>query len=86
VKDDKLYLIHIQECIGRIKRYTASGRQVFLADTLVQDGVLQNLHTLAESTQRLSDELKATQAEIVWAAIGAFRNVIVHNYLRLDLD
>jgi uncharacterized protein with HEPN domain len=59
MKDDRLYLIHITECIQRIEQYTAEGRAAFLADTRTQDAALRNLHTLAESTQRISADLKA---------------------------
>ena len=58
MRDDRLYLIHIAECIERIERYTAPGHDAFLSDSLIQDAVLRNLHTLSESTQRLSDGLK----------------------------
>jgi uncharacterized protein with HEPN domain len=52
VRDDRLYLIHITECIEQIERYSASGRDAFLSDTMIQDAVLRNLHTVSESTQR----------------------------------
>ena len=85
MKDDRLYLIHITECIERMERYTATGRAAFFADTMVQDAVLRNLHTLSESTQRLSDALKVRHPEVDWPSIAAFRNVIVHDYLGVDL-
>jgi uncharacterized protein with HEPN domain len=85
VRDDRLYLVHIRECIERIERYTAPGQAAFLADTMIQDAVLRNLHTLSESTQRLSDELKAGHTGVDWRSIAAFRNVVVHNYLGIDL-
>jgi uncharacterized protein with HEPN domain len=50
VRDARLYLIHITECIERIESYTAPGHDAFLADTMIQDAVLRNLHTLSEST------------------------------------
>ena len=53
MKDDRLYLIHIRECMNRIERYTADGKEVFFTDPKTQDAVLRNLQTLAESTQRL---------------------------------
>ncbi len=85
MKDDRLYLIHIGECIERIARYTASGRAAFLSDTMVQDAVVRNLQVLAESTQRLSDAFRERRPEVDWRAIGAFRNVVVHDYLGLDI-
>jgi len=48
--------------------------------------VLRNLQTMAESTQRLSDSLRATQPQIPWREIAAFRNILVHVYLGIDLD
>jgi uncharacterized protein with HEPN domain len=86
VKDDRLYLVHIRECIERIERYTASGQDAFLADTLIQDAVLRNLHTLTESTQRVSDSLRAAHPEVEWREISRFRNVVVHDYLGIDLS
>lgn len=85
MKDDRLYLIHITECIERIERYTAPGRDAFFSDTMRQDAVLRNLHTLSESTQRLSAALKDRHPEVDWTSIAAFRNVIVHDYLGVDL-
>jgi uncharacterized protein with HEPN domain len=85
VRDDRLYLIHITECIERIERYTAGGQYAFVSDTMIQDAVLRNLHTLSESTQRLSDALKDQHPEVDWTSIAAFRNVVVHDYLGIDL-
>ena len=40
MKDDRLYLIHILECLTRIEQYTAEGKDAFLHDTKTQDAVL----------------------------------------------
>ena len=85
MKDDRLYLIHIRECIERIEQYTLGGKDAFFADTKSQDAVLRVLQILAESTQRISDGLKASYPEVDWRSISAFRNVIVHGYLSIDL-
>ena len=82
---DYVYLTHIFECIRRIEENTATGRAAFLASHTLQDAVLRNLQTLTEATQRLSAELKAQHPEIPWTQIGGFRNVLVHNYLGIDL-
>jgi len=86
MSDDKLYLLHIDEAISRIGEYTAEGKSTFFADRKTQDAVLRNLQTVAESTQRLSDGLKAQYPSIDWQAIAAFRNVVVHRYLAIDLE
>lgn len=86
MKDDKLYLIHILECIERIERYTAGGNSFFLNDTKTQDAVTRNLQILAESAQRISHSLKIAHDEVDWRSISAFRNVIVHDYLGIDVQ
>ena len=85
MKDDRLYLIHISECLARINVYVAGGREAFLSSSMTQDAVLRNLQTMAESTQRLSEAFKATHAEIEWKEIAGFRNVLVHDDLGVDL-
>ena len=57
-----------------------------MRDTLVQDGVIRNLQTLAESTQRISEKIKKNHPGVEWRAIAGFRNIMVHDYLGVDLD
>ena len=71
---DELYIHHVLDCIGRVQRYCRSGEKVFFDEELIQDAVLRNLQTLAESTQRISDPLKASHPEIDWQAIAGFRS------------
>jgi uncharacterized protein with HEPN domain len=84
MKDDKLYLLHIAECIEKIRKYTAAGREAFLADDKTRDAVIRNLQTMAESARSISKDLKVRHPEIEWRDMGAFRNVAVHDYLGID--
>ena len=86
MRDDTVYLRHIQESIRRIEENVADGRDRFLASHTLQDAVLRNLQTMAESTQSLSDDLKTTYPDIEWDRIAAFRNVLVHDYLGIDVE
>ena len=86
MKDDTVYLHHIQECIGRIEENGREGRESFMTSHTLQDAVIRNLQTMAEATQRLSDNLKARCPEIEWHRIAAFRNVLVHDYLGIDVE
>jgi uncharacterized protein with HEPN domain len=78
------YLRHILECIRRIEVNVAGGREPFMASHTLQDAVLGNLQTMTESTQRLSDTLKAAHPDVEWRRIIAFRNILVHDYLGID--
>lgn len=84
-KDDKLYLIHMTECIQRIESYTVGGQAEFMKTGMIQDAVVRNLQVMAESSQRVSGERKNRHPEIEWYKISGFRNILVHDYLGLDL-
>ena len=87
MKDDKLYLIHIRECILRIEEYLGGGgKEVFIASNMVQDAIIRNLQMLSESAMRLSDEMQASHPEVEWFKIRGFCNVLVHDYLGVDLE
>lgn len=80
MKDDRVYLKHVLRCIARIEEYTATGRESFFSSHLIQDGVIRNLQTLAESSQRLSESIKESYADVDWKGLAGFRNVLVHDY------
>lgn len=84
-KADVLLLAHMRECIANITDYTGGDRERFDASKLIQDAVVRNLQTLTESSQRLSDAIKATEPQVRWSALAGFRNVLVHAYLQVDL-
>jgi uncharacterized protein with HEPN domain len=86
VKEAGVYLAHALDGIGRIERYTSDGREAFLRSDLIQDAVLRNLQTVAQSVSKLSPELTASHREIDWRGITGFRNVIVHDYLGISLE
>ena len=86
MKDDSVYLYHIIECLRRIEENVKEGRERFIDSHTLQDAVIRNLQTMAESTQRISDDLKQVHPEIEWYRIAAFRNILVHDYLGIDIE
>ena len=86
MRHDAVYLRHIAECVRRVEDNVTGGKVEFLASHTVQDATLRNLQTMSEASQRLSDVAKLAQPEVEWAKISAFRNILVHNYLGIDLE
>jgi uncharacterized protein with HEPN domain len=86
LKDQRVYLKHILDCIRRIERNVSSGKDAFFTTEVLQDAILRNLQVMAESTQRLPESVKAEYPEIEWARIAAFRNLLVHDYLGIDVE
>lgn len=81
MKDERLYLLHIIEASDIIFEYAENDRQRFLNDRMRRDAIIKNLANVAESSAKLSEESKALCPDIPWAAVAAFRNILVHDYL-----
>ncbi|WP_414564982.1 MULTISPECIES: DUF86 domain-containing protein [unclassified Anabaena] len=86
MKDSRIYLIHIRDCIIRIKQYTVDGKDIFFQDIKTQDAVLRNIQVMCESVQKLPNDWKNQYPEIEWNNIAGFRNRLTHEYLNVDLD
>ncbi|MDB9528138.1 DUF86 domain-containing protein [Oscillatoria sp. CS-180] len=86
MKDSRLYLVHIADCVDRIEVYTVEGKAAFMADTKTQDAVIRNLEVMCESTRQLPDAWKAAHIEVDWRQVSDFRNFLAHQYLDVDLE
>jgi uncharacterized protein with HEPN domain len=86
VKDRRVFLQHIAECLARIREYTAEGCDVFLSDHKTQDAVIRNLEIVGQIVRDLGPEtLAALRPEVPWVRIAGARNVLAHQYLGVDL-
>jgi uncharacterized protein with HEPN domain len=85
-ESDRLYIDHMLESIGRVHGYVSDGEAAFKSSNLLQDAVVRNLQVMAESSQRLSEECRSRLLTVPWRAISGFRNILVHDYLGLDVD
>lgn len=84
-KDNAIYIDHMLDCILRIDEYIVSKEQ-FYSSRLVQDAVVRNLQVMSESSQRLADDIMQLYPEILWKQISGFRNILVDDYMGVDLD
>ena len=86
MRDSRIYLIHIRDCIARIKEYTSEGKQAFLEDLKTQDAVIRNLEVMSESVSQLPSQWTAAHPDIEWKKIKQLRNRLAHEYLSINLD
>ena len=86
MRDDTERVRDIQEAIAKIEKYTVRGRQVFNEDELIQTWVVQHLPIIGEASNVMSETFKNQHSEIPWQDMADFRNVLVHEYFRIDID
>jgi len=73
MKDNRIYLLHIQDAIRHITEYTTAGKEGFFADRKTQDAVVRNLEIIGEATKRVSTSLKEAHSDISWKPIADMR-------------
>ena len=84
--DRTFYVLHMLECIANIEEDTAGGREAFFRSRTLRDAVMRNLQLLAESGKRVPELVKVQFADVPWTDLADFRNVAVHDYMRIDFD
>ena len=85
MKDDTVYLDHILDAMDRIQRYTADGRDAFMADSMIQDAVVWNLEIIGEATKGITTDLRKQHPEIPWKQAAGLRDVLSHDSMSIDL-
>jgi len=82
-----LLLREILEAGALLERYTEGLTfEDFADDTEKQDAVIRRLLVLGEAVKGLPGELKARYADVPWREIAGARDIMVHEYFRVDLE
>jgi uncharacterized protein with HEPN domain len=85
IKDPRVYLAHILECLQKIKRFSAEGKAHFFREPMVQDAILRNFEVIGEAAKRLDDTYRRAHPEVPWRALAGLRDVLIHQYEGVDL-
>ena len=81
-RGDRERLDDIAEAITTIQAHAADRRST---ERIRRDALLYNLLILGEAVKALGDETKARRPEVPWRQIGGLRDVLAHDYYRIDL-
>jgi uncharacterized protein with HEPN domain len=76
----------VLESIERIDEYVRGlTAPEFAADGRSQDAVLLRLQVVGQAVKSLPADFRASHPEVAWREIAGTRDVIVHEYFRVDL-
>ncbi len=86
MKNDILYVRHILDAIRKIESYVSVGYDEFMDKYHWQDAVIRELEIIGEAAKNLSPEFRDSRPDIPWRRICGMRDVLIHNYMGVDLD
>ena len=86
-KENKVFLQHILDCIGRIESYSQGFDYAqFQNDVKTVDAVVRNVEVIGEASNNLTRDFRSKNPQIEWRKIIATRNRIIHGYASVDLE
>lgn len=83
----KLRIRHIVEHIDRIQRYLAGqSYSTFLSDDKTAYAVVLCFAVIGEAARLVPVKVRAAHSNIPWSKMIRMRNVVVHEYERIDYE
>jgi uncharacterized protein with HEPN domain len=84
MRNDDERLKDILEAINKIEKYANKGREFYEQDELIQVWIIHHLQIIGEASAAMSQKLVEDNPEIPWQDMSDFRNILVHEYFRVD--
>jgi uncharacterized protein with HEPN domain len=79
-------LSDILASIAVIKQVAAQGEDAFMQSQILQGAALYNFIVIGEAVAQISEGLKTKYPDPKWRDIKDFRNLLIHGYMRTDLQ
>lgn len=86
MRKDRERLEDILEAISQIEKYAIEGKEKFDQDELIQTWIVHHLLIIGEASTNISLELKQEYSNVPWTGPIDVRNIIAHEYFRVDLE
>lgn len=85
MRNDRERIGDIQEAINKIEKYAIKGKTEFFANELIQSWIILQLQIIGEAARAITPDTHQQYQKINWRDIIDFRNLLVHEYFRVDL-
>ena len=85
-KDEGYLLDILTEARKLVNRFIDVSREEFYTNEEKQYSVFWSITVMGEAAGKISQEFRASHPEIPWREMIGIRNILVHNYARIDLD
>lgn len=80
------YLADILNAINEIDEFTAGmSFDVFEEDRKTINAVIRSLEVLGEATKHIPTSFRNKHPDIPWSKMAGMRDVLIHNYMGVDL-
>lgn len=87
IRTPRLYICDILESIEKIQRYILNLTfEEFVNSPMVRDAVARNFEIIGEAGSRVPEELQDRYPQVPWFKMKAIRNIMAHEYFRVDLS
>ncbi|MCB9757252.1 MAG: DUF86 domain-containing protein [Candidatus Omnitrophica bacterium] len=85
MKNDKIYLRHIDDAITHIENFIrAVDANSFSRNALVYSAVIRQLEIIGEAVKNLSVDFRKAHKQIPWKDISGLRDKLIHQYFGVD--
>ena len=85
-KDARPYLNDILTRVEMIREFSASGRDEFFSSRKTQESIIRCFEVIGEAVKRLPAKLTGLDPSTSWSSYAGFRDILIHQYEKVDLE